>query len=129
MNAGGGMLRVCFTLRVHVELLDEYRRIHEAVWPSMLKEIAASGRRNYSLFLAPDGLLIGYYEAESPEAATRYLAESPVAAEWERTMSRFFVSIDGRADQVSPQLEEVFNLEEQLGKSEPSADASAIRPS
>ncbi|MFF1571461.1 L-rhamnose mutarotase [Leifsonia sp. NPDC058292] len=117
-GAGGGteLQRVCFTLRVRPGLIDEYRRAHEAVWPEMLREIAASGRRNYSLFLAADGLLVGYYETRSPDAATRYLAESPVAAEWERAMSRFFVSIEGRADQDAPQLAEVFNLELQVGE-------------
>jgi len=33
-------------------------------------------------------------------------------------MSRFFVAVDGRADQNAPQLVEVFNLEQQLARSE-----------
>jgi len=110
--------RVCFQLRVRPHLLDEYRRVHEQVWPTMLREISASGRRNYSLFLADDGMLIGYYETDSPEASDSYLAASTVAAEWEKTMSRFFVAVDGRADQNAPQLVEVFNLEQQLARSE-----------
>ncbi|WP_223693469.1 L-rhamnose mutarotase [Leifsonia poae] len=116
---GTGGQRVCFQVRVRPELLDEYRRAHEAVWPAMLREIEASGRRNYTLFLAEDGLLIGYYEADSPEASARYLAESAVAAEWEAAMGRFFLSVDGRADQDAPHLNEVFNLADQLATSSP----------
>ena len=47
-----GMTRVCFRLQVDPARLTEYRDRHAAVWPEMLRAIAASGRRNYSLFLA-----------------------------------------------------------------------------
>ena len=49
--------RVCFTLRVRPDRLDEYRRRHRAVWPEMLEALRSTGWRNYSLFLAEDGLL------------------------------------------------------------------------
>ena len=106
--------RVCFRLRVRPELLDEYRARHASVWPEMLREIEASGRRNYSLFLADDGELIGYFETDDIAASERYLAQSEVAARWEADMGRFFVALDGRADQASEQLPEVFNLERLL---------------
>ncbi|RRD49407.1 L-rhamnose mutarotase [Arachnia propionica] len=108
------MTRVCFELRVKPELLDEYVARHSPVWPEMLAEIEAAGRRNYSLFLAEGGRLIGYYETDDDEAAQAYLAASPVAARWEAAMSRFFVGLDGRADQAATPLREVFNLADQL---------------
>lgn len=108
------MTRVCFELRVKPELLDEYVARHSPVWPEMLAEIEAAGRRNYSLFLAEGGRLIGYYETDDDEAAQAYLAASPVAARWEAEMSRFFVGLDGRADQAATPLKEVFNLADQL---------------
>jgi L-rhamnose mutarotase len=106
--------RVCFRLRVRPELLTEYRRRHAEVWPEMLREIEASGRRNYSLFLADDGELIGYFETDDAAAAERYLADSEVAARWEAEMGRFFVALNGRADQASEHLTEVFNLADLL---------------
>lgn len=114
--------RVCFQLQVRPELLDEYIARHSPVWPEMLAEIAAAGRRNYSLFLADGGKLIGYYETDDDEAAQAYLAASPVATRWEAEMSRFFVGLDGRPDQAATPLTEVFNLESQLSDA---ADASA----
>lgn len=109
------MTRVCFQLQVDPERLAEYTERHAAVWPDMLREIAASGRRNYSLFLRPDGLLIGYFETESIEASQAYLDQSAVAARWESEMGRFFVSLgDARPDQGFDALPEVFNLEDQL---------------
>ncbi|GAB3614968.1 L-rhamnose mutarotase [Humibacter ginsengisoli] len=117
--------RVCFRLRVRPELLDQYRARHASVWPEMLREIEASGRRNYSLFLADDGELVGYFETDDIAASERYLAQSEVAARWEADMGRFFVALDGRADQASEQLPEVFNLERLLRELPQSSAAQA----
>ena len=106
--------RVCFELRVKPELLDEYVARHTPVWPEMLAEIAAAGRRNYSLFLAEGGRLIGYYETDDDEAAQAYLANSEIAARWEAEMGRFFEGLDGRPDQAATPLTEIFHLHDQL---------------
>ena len=107
--------RVCFELRIRPEMIDDYIARHSPVWPEMLDEIAASGRRNYSLFLADGGRLIGYYETDDDEASQAYLAASPVAAKWEESMQEFFVDLGGRADQAATGLREVFNLADQRG--------------
>ena len=107
--------RVCFELRVHPHLIEEYVARHAAVWPTMLRAIERSGRRNYSLFLRQDGMLIGYYEVDDDAASARALALDPDTAEWEADAARFFVALDGdRPDQGAPRLREVFHLEDQL---------------
>lgn len=106
--------RVCFQLQVDPARLAEYRERHAAVWPDMLRAIEASGRRNYSLFLREDGLLIGYYETDDDEASQRALEADPRTAAWEADMAPFFISLDGRPDQGAPRLPEVFHLEDQL---------------
>ena len=109
------MARVCFTLQVDPTRLDEYVHAHKAVWPQMLEAIRDAGRRNYSLFVRPDGLLVGYYETDDDAASAAALAADPRTAEWEATMAPFFVSLDGaRPDQDAPHLTEVFNLSDQL---------------
>ena len=108
------MQRNCFQLQIKPELIDEYLHRHSPVWPEMLAEIAAAGRRNYSLFLGEGGRLIGYYETDDDAAAQAYLAASRVAARWEAEMARFFISLEGRPDQAAAPLTEVFNLEDQL---------------
>ncbi|RXZ48250.1 L-rhamnose mutarotase [Agromyces binzhouensis] len=111
----GTAQRVCFQLQVDPARLDEYRERHAAVWPDMLRAIEASGRRNYSLFLREDGLLIGYYEVDDDDAAQAALADDPRTAPWEAEMAEFFVALDGaRPDQGAPRLPEVFHLEDQL---------------
>jgi L-rhamnose mutarotase len=117
MTSPSAPTRVCFQLQIRPELLDEYVRRHTPVRPEMLGEIAAAGRRNYSLFLADGGRLIGYYETDDDAAAQAYLAASPVAAAWEAEMSRFFLDLDGRPDQAATPLTEIFHLEDQLAAS------------
>ncbi|HEX5858204.1 MAG TPA: L-rhamnose mutarotase [Microbacterium sp.] len=111
--------RVCFELKVKPELLDEYLRRHSPVWPEMLAEIAAAGRRNYSLFLGEGGRLVGYYETDDDAAAQAYLAASAVAARWEAEMAPFFVGLEGRPDQAATALTPVFQLEDQLAALRP----------
>jgi L-rhamnose mutarotase len=109
------MERVCFQLQVKPDRLDEYVERHRAVWPRMLRAIEAAGRRNYSLFLREDGLLIGYYETDDDAASARSLAENPDTAEWEVEAAGYFVALSGtRPDQGAPRLTEVFHLEDQL---------------
>lgn len=111
------MTRVCFQLQVKPERLEEYVRKHEAVWPEMLQAIVDAGRRNYSLFLRDDGLLIGYYETDDDAASAAALAADPRTAAWEAEAADFFVALDGgRPDQGAPTLREVFHLEDQLGR-------------
>ncbi|GAA1535095.1 L-rhamnose mutarotase [Microbacterium ginsengiterrae] len=112
------MPRVAFTLHVRPEMMDAYIERHSPVWPDMLAEIAAAGRRNYSIFLdRASSTLFGYYETDDDDAARAYLAGSPVAARWEASMAEFFVDLDGRADQAATSLSEVFNLDDQLAAS------------
>jgi len=110
------MTRVCFQLQVLPSLINEYRAAHEAVWPEMLQAILDSGRRNYSLFLGDDGLLIGYYETDSVEASQEALRQDPRTALWESTMSRFFAEDHSRPDQAAKALTEIFNLNQQITK-------------
>jgi len=109
------MPRVCFTLQVKPELMDEYVERHRAVWPEMLQAIRDSGRRNYSIFLRADGLLVGYYETDDEEESARRLAADARTKTWEQDSVKYFADLAGdRPDQAMPQLPEVFNLESQL---------------
>ena len=111
--------RVCFQLQVKLGLIEEYTRRHAAVWPEMLAALKNSGWHNYSLFLRPDGLLIGYFETDSlPEAQAR-MAATGINARWQAEMAGFFEDLDGAPDEGFLQLTEVFNLEDQLAASAP----------
>lgn len=105
------MERVCFLLRVKPERLDEYRARHRAVWEPMLVALRESGWRNYSLFLRPDGLLVGYFECDEHSAAQRAMEATEVNARWQAEMAPFFDLPEGkRPDTGGERLEEIFHL-------------------
>lgn len=119
------MQRICFQLQVDPDRIDEYVRAHAHVWPSMLAAITASGRRNYSLFLRPDGLLIGYYETDDDAASQAALAADPRTAPWEETMTEFFLDSPDRPDQAGVALTEIFHLEDQVAAATRAAEAES----
>ncbi len=87
------MPRICFRLQVDPARLDEYRERHAAVWPQMRAALSATGWRNYSLFLADDGALIGYLECDDFAACQAAMAATEVNARWQAEMAGFFVDL------------------------------------
>jgi L-rhamnose mutarotase len=109
------MKRIGFLLKVKKEMIAEYKRRHEAVWPEMLDAIARSGWHNYSLFMREDGLLFGYFEtAEGLEMALQNLGGEEANTRWQEYMKDFFEAASrgtGRADENMIELQEVFHLD------------------
>jgi L-rhamnose mutarotase len=64
------MQRLAMVIGLKPEAAAEYRRLHEAIWPSVLARIAASGIRNYSVFLRePENILVGFWEYHGTDFA------------------------------------------------------------
>ena len=106
------MERVCFALQVRPERIDEYKQRHREVWQEMLDALRETGWRNYSLFLRPDGLLIGYLETETFEGAKAAMARRDINTRWQNEMSQFFVALDQQTpDRSLVRFEEVFHLD------------------
>src|SRR5947209_4467043 len=99
------MQRICFTLRVRPGKLSEYKARHRAVWPEMQQALRDTGWTNYSLFLRPDGLLIGYFETEDFDRAKTGMEAKEVNTRWQTEMSEFFE----QPASFEP-IEEVFHL-------------------
>jgi len=107
--------RYCLIGHVDPARLDVYKQRHREVWPALLEALRDAGWRNYSLFLRPDGLLVGYVEADDLDEAQARVAATAVNARWQAEMSELFAS-EGSPDEAWERLELVFNLEDQLGK-------------
>jgi L-rhamnose mutarotase len=105
------MQRICFVLQVKPDRLEEYKARHRTVWPDMQVALRETGWHNYSLFLRPDGLLVGYLETEDFERARSGMAQREVNERWQLEMAGFFVQPEGvLPDRVMQPLEEVFHL-------------------
>ncbi|MSS84393.1 L-rhamnose mutarotase [Actinomycetaceae bacterium WB03_NA08] len=107
------MRRYCLVGQVDPQRIDVYKKAHEAVWPELLRTLKESGWRNYSLFLSPDGMLIGYVESEDLDEAQAKVAATEINTKWQKEMSKLFAT-EGAPDEAWRRLELVFNLEDQL---------------
>lgn len=105
------MTRVCFTLQVGSSAVAEYRARHREVWPEMRAALFDAGWRNYSLFLRPDGLLIGYLETDDFDAARAAMAATEVNTRWQDQMTGFFALEGSAPDQAMVPLPEIFHLD------------------
>ena len=113
------MKRIAFLLKVKEEMIPEYVRHHEAVWPEMLDALRRTGWHNYSLYMREDGLLFGYFETpETFQAALDGLSKEAINSRWQELMAPYFEGIGGgpsvlgaRADESMVELQEVFHLD------------------
>lgn len=55
------MERYGSVIGVKPEKLEEYKKLHAAVWPGVLAKIKECNIRNYSIYYK-DGLLFSYFE-------------------------------------------------------------------
>ena len=82
------MKRYAHIIEVRADKLAEYRKLHAAVWPDVLRQITRSNIRNYSIFLRqlPDGkfYLFSYFEYAGPDFAADMaaMAADPRTQEW-----------------------------------------------
>jgi L-rhamnose mutarotase len=79
------MTRYASVLGLKPEAIAEYKRLHAAVWPDVLKQISASNIRNYSIFLRePENLLLAYYEYHGTDhdGDMARMAADPRTQEW-----------------------------------------------
>ncbi|MBT9132273.1 MAG: L-rhamnose mutarotase [Syntrophomonadaceae bacterium] len=108
------MKQVCFLLRIKKGMAAEYRKAHQ-VWPEMQQAIRKAGIKNYSMFLRPDGLLIGYFEAVDPEESLRKLGKTEINQRWQRYMAPYFESGSGDLQKGEPTwLEQIFYLKRRM---------------
>jgi L-rhamnose mutarotase len=106
------MKRYASLFRIRPEMVGEYRKAHDEIWPDMARAIRESGIRNYSIFFRADGTLFSYFECEDAEAAFKYMRSQEVNGRWQRAMEKFFVKRDSTI--LGPEVEdiaEVFHID------------------
>lgn len=77
------MKRFGHVIRVRPDKLEEYKKLHKKVWPSVLEKIKECNIRNYTIFYH-SGLLFSYYEYTGPdhEADMKKMADDPETQKW-----------------------------------------------
>lgn len=79
------MQRYAQVIGIRPDQLPEYKRLHAAVWPQVLAQIARSHVRNYSIFLRePENLLFAYFEYHGSDFAAdmQAMAQDATTRAW-----------------------------------------------
>ena len=100
------------------EGIEEYKRLHEAVWPEVLATITACGIRNYSIYLhrLDDGrpYLFSYFEycGDNFAADMAKMAADPTTQKWWNCCKPCMVPLADRQEgEWWASMEEVFHTE------------------
>lgn len=100
------------------EKVKEYKKLHVAVWPGVLKMIKLCKIRNYSIYLRkmPDGkyYLFSYFEYTGSNFAADMgkMASDPLTQKWWRCCNPCQVKLPGLAkDEWWAGMEEVFHCD------------------
>ncbi len=109
------MTRMGHVIRVNPETLEEYKRIHAAVWPEILSLIAACNIRNYTIFLRePENLLFAYWEYHGTDFAAdmEKMKADPDMKRWWEITDPMQTPLDSRRDgEWWAPMEEVFHTD------------------
>ena len=95
------MKRMARIIQLKADVIPEYKRIHAAVWPEVLKAIRDSNIRNYTIFLKePENLLFAYWEYHGTDfdADMKKMAQVPRMLEWWKITDPMQVPFETRKD-------------------------------
>eukprot|EP00051_Salpingoeca_urceolata_P011442 m.141622 g.141622 ORF g.141622 m.141622 type:complete len:232 (+) comp17122_c0_seq3:1706-2401(+) len=101
----------CFKATSDPKLQAEYKEHHRHVWPEMKRALAKHGWHKYSLFMRPDGLIVGVFESDQTlSKCLEGMSHEEVNARWQADMQQYFPKGELRPDEQMTELEEVMYL-------------------
>ena len=109
------MKRYGAVIGIRPEAIAEYKRIHAAVWPDVLKQIKGSSISNYSIYLKePENLMFAYYEYHGADhdADMAAMAADPRTQEWWAVCMPMQAPLESRKEgEWWASMEEVFHID------------------
>jgi len=109
------MQRMGQIIGLNADKVEEYKRLHAAVWPEILAMISACSIKNYSIYLKePENLMFAYYEYHGTDYAADMakMAADPKTQEWWAVCMPCQKPLDTRKEsEWWAGMEEVFHLD------------------
>lgn len=109
------MERMAHVIRLKADVIDEYKRIHKAVWPAVLAALTEANIHNYTIFLKePENLLFAYWEYHGTDyaadmAKTKLVAENQ---EWWKITDPMQIPFETRKEgEWWARMEDVFHTD------------------
>ncbi len=107
------MERYGMVIGVKLEKLEEYKRLHAAVWPGVLDMIRKCNIRNYSIYYK-DGFLFSYFEyvGDDYQADMAQMAADPTTQKWWELCEPCQAPLETRGEnEWWARMQEVFHLD------------------
>ena len=107
------MERYGMVIGVKLDKLEEYKRLHAAVWPGVLDMIRKCNIRNYSIYYK-DGFLFSYYEyvGDDYQADMAKMAADPTTQKWWELCEPCQAPLETRGEnEWWARMQEVFHLD------------------
>jgi L-rhamnose mutarotase len=106
------MQRYGMMIKVKPEKLEEYKRLHAAAWPGVLRTIHECNIRNYSIYYH-HGYLFSYFEyvGDDYQADMDKMAADPVTQEWWAVCKPCMEPLEGAESTWWAPMEEVFHTD------------------
>ncbi len=107
------MKRYGMVLRLKPGALEEYKRLHASVWPTVLKTISDCSIRNYSIY-HKDGFLFSYFEYVGEDFASdmKKMADDPETQRWWSVCTPLQEPLETRGEgEWWAEMEEVFHTD------------------
>lgn len=107
------MKRYGSIIKVKLDKLEEYKKLHANVWEGVLKTIKDCNIKNYSIFYR-DGLLFSYFEyiGEDFDKDMQKMKEDSITQEWWKLTNPCQEPIDtAKENEWWAKMEEVFHCD------------------
>ena len=101
------MQRIAFTMKLLPGFETEYRRRHDAIWPELTALLRDTGIHDYSIFLAPETLILFAYLQIADAQKLDELPQQPVMQRWWAYMKDIMESNPDHSPVTIP-LQEIF---------------------
>ena len=107
------MQRFGMVIKLKPEKIEEYKKLHNAVWPDVLKIISECNIHNYSIYLKNDHLF-SYFEYTGNEFKSdmEKMAAQPATQKWWAVCKPCQVPLENRENgEWWANMEEIFHLD------------------
>jgi L-rhamnose mutarotase len=103
------MTRNAFKMKLKPGCETEYKRLHDAIWPDLARELREAGVSDYSIFLDEETLTLFAVQKLSDDNLAADLPASPLVRKWWDLMAGLMETTADHAPVCVP-LREVFYL-------------------
>ncbi|MFB9274216.1 L-rhamnose mutarotase [Cohnella cellulosilytica] len=99
-------------VRVRAERWEEYRKLHEAVWPELLELFRQYGVRNFTIYHY-EHLLFSYkeYAGEDYERDMDRLAQEPLMRRWLELTDPCQLPLSPSSSSLWADMQEIFHMD------------------